>query len=246
VSPNSLRDLADSEELADSIPNGSSRLPPEGGNGIARFEQVPRRIQPEELDQGSSVSARIPSAGPYPRKANAIGSYVDGLDRPPRRNRRDRVVDMLAAHHEARSVEDARVQVDLAGQAAQGVAVRLDFVAVERAVDDRDIDAHLASAKAELLEERGVRVSGVTLPKMRQQGSTNLGVPWWDLRGGVPRRMLGHRASSSGSMGNTFSESARGSLPTAPCAQSRCTPARDENEKRSRRDGEHDHHAVVR
>ena len=77
---------------------------------------------------------------------------------------------------QSRPIEHLAVDVNLSTQPAQAVSVRLDFVAVQKAVHDGNVDSHSATTEPQLLEEDSIRLSAVLAEKSRSKSWANGGV----------------------------------------------------------------------
>lgn len=98
---------------------------------------------------------------------------VDAENAPPVFNGLPKVA---LADHERGPVEHLPVDIDLRPEAAQAVTIGLDLVPVERAVDDRDVDAHLSAANAELLDHDSLGIGAVLVVKAGAQRRSDLGI----------------------------------------------------------------------
>jgi hypothetical protein len=128
-----------------------------------------RVLKPQQLDERTHVSIRVLAASSQLlySKASAAGNH--DLDLPPPRHGLHGRGDVLRTHDEGRAIEDHSVDSCLTGEPSQAVAIGLDLVAVDRAVDDCDVDAHLPSTEAQLLQEGDIFLSTVSIPEALQQ-----------------------------------------------------------------------------
>jgi len=119
-----------------------------------------------------------------------LGCGPNEKNLPPFRNKIHRLIQVATPDGECSSVEDLSVKIDLPGKAAKAVAVRFDFVTVQYAVHDGEIDAYLPTAKPQLFKDHRTGFSKVSGVEMLTQSRPNLGVAEGraGFLHGVPRR----------------------------------------------------------
>lgn len=110
------------------------------------------------------------------REAWPTRAFLDPQQPPPARHQRLGCVEMPLAHHERREIEDLIVDLELTVQRLQRVAAGLDLVAVELPADDREVDPHLPTTEAQLLDEDAVLLRGVLHVDERAEGGADLGI----------------------------------------------------------------------
>jgi hypothetical protein len=127
-----------------------------------------RVLKPQQLDERTYLSIEVLTASSQLRhsKAGAAGNH--DFDLPPLWHGLHGLGDVLRTNDEGCPVQDHAVDGGLTGQTPQAVAIGLDLVTVEQAVDDRDVDTNLPSAEAQLLKESNVRFAPVSVPEVLQ------------------------------------------------------------------------------
>jgi hypothetical protein len=124
-------------------------------------EKLDGVVQPEQLRECAWVPARVVASRPHPDEARKPTPPLDAQHAPPFREQFQRMAEMPATYDEGRAVQDAAVHADLSRKPSKAVPVRLDLVAVEMPVDDREVHADLPATEAELFDEDRAHVARV-------------------------------------------------------------------------------------
>jgi len=122
------------------------------------------------------MSSRILATSAQPAQAQATRRTFSDTDFPPRRHDCNGLLDVLLTDDQTRSIENTSVDCGLSTESAQAIAIRLDLVAVNRAIHDCHVDAHLSAAQAELLDKCNIGFVAVSMAKTLQELFPNLAI----------------------------------------------------------------------
>lgn len=118
----------------------------------------------------------IDRAGAQFSEGNSSWCDVREQDLPPFRNQVSGFVGVALANNQRCAIENGAVHDYLSSESTQTVAIGLDLVAVQRTVHQRHVNEDLATAQAQLLEQRDVIIANVRFTKQSHQRLTDLGI----------------------------------------------------------------------
>jgi hypothetical protein len=132
---------------------------------------------PEEFGQGERIDRGVLSERLSGLEAYAAArSCRRHLDTPPRRHKGLGLVQVALTDNQSRPVQNQTVRGNLGRQPLKGVRIAFDFVAVQVAVHDRDIDPAGAMAQAQFVEHQRIGVAVMLLQHLPMQSLPDVSI----------------------------------------------------------------------
>ena len=169
-------DLVNAEGVADPVPHNPAWLAADTARSIAFFQERHCLIGPQQLNQDSRISLRVYPRTAHPSEFESLGCWADVQYSPPCRHDIKGLGQEPAPDYQGRLIEHLAVDVNLGNQPAKAVSIRLDFVPMQQAVYDRDVDSHLPTTDPEFLNEDGIRILAVLSKKPGSKPRANSGI----------------------------------------------------------------------
>jgi hypothetical protein len=125
---------------------------------------------PQKFGKCDCIDTGIHLDGAFGFKVNpATRAGYGDLDAPPIRDFALSLLDVPFTDNECRAIENVAIDRYLARQPLQGVSVTFDFIPVQVAVHDGDIDTTSTMTKAKFVEHQGISISVMLLEHLSVQ-----------------------------------------------------------------------------